>query len=64
MDLEYYKKYTKIGEGSNAICYQLASDQVLKIFKKTQLKYKLDKFKYFLNYSNDSFVSGKFFISF
>ena len=49
-----YKKY--IGEGSNGKCYELSNGSILKIFKYPHSKSELERYKYFLNYKNDSII--------
>ena len=45
-----------LGEGRMSRCYLLEDGNVLKLFKHTRNLYEMDNFKYFLQYSNDSFV--------
>lgn len=45
-----------LGKGTMSRCYLLEDGKVLKLFKRTRNLYEMDNFKYFLEYSNDSFV--------
>lgn len=56
MKIDDIKTKEKIGEGSYGICYLMDNDYVLKKLKKPLPVSDIDKFRYFLNYKNDSIM--------
>lgn len=56
MNLREIKNKKFLGKGNFSKCYLLDDGNVLKIFNKPKSLYEMDNFKYFIKYSNDSFV--------
>lgn len=56
MNLEDIKIKEKIGEGACGVCYLINKNYVLKKLNTPLPVIEIDKFKYFLNYKNDSIM--------
>jgi len=56
MDLNEIKNKKKFAVGRTAHLYLLEDGNILKLFKNTRDLYEIDRFKYMLNYDNDSFI--------
>ena len=56
MNINDYKDKKLIGEGEYSKCYEIPNNEVLKVFNVPRKLYTLEKFEYFKDYTNDSFL--------